>query len=314
MQLRAHRRRELGREFREALVRLARIDLDARRLVVREIAQHALREIEILVQQARRRQPLCLRDDRRPGLAQIRDVAGELLGARILGDRAHDVAAFLVRRNHGGQPRTHGLALGLALDLLRDADVRLLRQVDERAARDAHLRRQARALRADRVLDHLHHQRLTFEHDLLDRLVRRARLRLAREPRMPDVSDVQERRALQANVDERRLHAGQHAHDLAEIDVADPPARQRALDVKLLHRALLHECDPRFLRREVDQDFFVHGGIQKATRAARSNAAVSKRGRPMIPEWEPAIRSTNSAARPWIAYAPALPNGSPVST
>lgn len=192
--------------------------------------------------------------------------------------------------------------------------MRLLRQVDERAARDADLRRQPGAFRADRILDHLDHQRLALEHGLFDRLVRRARLRLAREARMPDVGDVQERRALEADVDECRLHAGQHAHDLAEIDVADPPARQRALDVKLLHRALLDECDPRFLRREVDQDFFVHGGIQKATRAARNSAAVSKRGRPMIPEWEPSIRSMNSAARPWIAYAPALPNGSPDST
>lgn len=94
VQLRAHGRRELGREFGQALVGLARIDLDARRVVVREIAQHALREIEILVQQARRWQPLRLPDDRRPCLAQVRDVAGEFVGGRILGDRAHDVAPF----------------------------------------------------------------------------------------------------------------------------------------------------------------------------------------------------------------------------
>ena len=94
---------------------------------------------------------------------------------------------------------------------------------------------------------------------------------------MPDVGDVQERRAFEADVDERRLHAGQHAHDLAEIDVADPAARQRALDVKLLHRALLDECDPRFLRREVDQDFFVHGGFRRR-RARHAAARQSQKG------------------------------------
>ena len=75
---------------------------------------------------------------------------------------------------------------------------------------------------------------------------------------LPDVGDVQERRALEADVDEGRLHAGQHARDPAEVDVADQPARARALDVQLLHHALLEHRDARFLRRDVDQDFLRH--------------------------------------------------------
>ena len=72
----------------------------------------------------------------------------------------------------------------------------------------------------------------------------------------PDVGDVQERRARAADVDERRLHAGQHAHDTPHADVADQPARGRAFDVHLLHDALLDHRNARFLRRDVDQDFF----------------------------------------------------------
>ena len=77
-------------------------------------------------------------------------------------------------------------------------------------------------------------------------------------PVLPDVGDVQERRALEADLDERALHAGQHARDAAEVDVADEPARARALDVQLLHDALLEHRDARFLRRDVDEDFMRH--------------------------------------------------------
>ena len=117
---------------------------------------------------------------------------------------------------------------------------------------------------------------------------------------LPDVGDVQERRALEADLDERALHAGQHARDAAEVDVADQAARARALDVQLLHDALLEHRDARFLRRDVDQDLVRHrmlgsGAIRNTLRRksvaystrmpirARS-AAVSTSGSPMTPE------------------------------
>jgi hypothetical protein len=82
------------------------------------------------------------------------------------------------------------LALGLVLDALRDADVRVLRQVDEQPAGEADLRGQARALRPDRILDHLHEQRLALVQDLLDRA--RVGAAVAVLPVLPDVGDVQE--------------------------------------------------------------------------------------------------------------------------
>jgi hypothetical protein len=78
-------------------------------------------------------------------------------------------------------------------------------------------------------------------------------------PVLPDVGDVQERRALEADLDEGALHARQHARHPSEIDVADQAARAHALHVELLHDALLEHRDARFLRRYVDEDFVSQG-------------------------------------------------------
>jgi hypothetical protein len=110
-------------------------------------------------------------------------------------------------------------------------------------------------LAAHRVLDHLHEDALAFEEQALDRSQRFvARARLA------DVGDVQEGGTAEADVDERRLHPRQDAHDASDIDVADEAATGAAFDVQFLHDALVHDGDARFLRREVDQDLFGHGG------------------------------------------------------
>ena len=76
---------------------------------------------------------------------------------------------------------------------------------------------------------------------------------------LPDIGDVQEGGAFQADVDEGRLHARQDAHDLAEIDVPRQSAREGALDVQFLHSALQDQRHARFLRGDVDEDVFVHG-------------------------------------------------------
>ena len=84
-----------------------------------------------------------------------------------------------------------------------------------------------------------------------------------------DVGDVQERGALEADLDERRLHAGQDASDLAGVDVADPAALERALDVQLLDRAVLDDGDAGLLRRPVDQDVLHRGRRPALVRAGQ---------------------------------------------
>jgi hypothetical protein len=99
-----------------------------------------------------------------------------------------------------------------------------------------------RALGADRILDHLHHQRLPLEHLALDRYLRRALG--AHAVATVQVGHVQEGRALQADVDERTLHARQHARDLAQVDVADQATLERTLDVQLLDGTVLDHRHP----------------------------------------------------------------------
>jgi hypothetical protein len=141
----------------------------------------------------------------------------------------------------------------------------VLRQEHQQAPGDADLRGQPGALGADRVLDDLHQQDLTFEHLPFDR--QGARIRPRRTGCLAfsgtgakgghEIGHVQEGGALEPDINEGRLHAGQHAHNLAEVDVAHQPALQRALDMQLLHRTMLDHGHAGFLRRPIDQNFLL---------------------------------------------------------
>ena len=54
-------------------------------------------------------------------------------------------------------------------------------------------------------------------------------------------------------------------------------------------------------RRRIDRMADRSKQLQQSTPTARSSAAVSNSGRPMIPEWLPSMRSIQAAAAPWIA-------------
>ena len=246
--------RVLAGEFLHLLERLARIDQDPRRFLGRHVAQHPLREVQILVDQRRRRNRARFLGQVAPQLGQVLDVVLHFALAGGLRHRADDEAAGEPFRQQLLQLLAQHLALGLVLDALRDADMRVLRQVDQQPSGQADLRRQPRALGADRILDHLDQQRLALVQDALDRPVFMAVLAV-----LPDVGDVQERGALESDLDERRLHSRQDARDPAQIDVADQAARAGALDVQLLHDALLEHRYARLLRRDVDEDVVTHG-------------------------------------------------------
>ena len=265
-------RRVLAAELGELVELHPRVDPDRLRALVDQVAQHALGQAQVLVQQGSRRRLEGALLDPRPGRSQVGDVVGELGVARLGGVGAQDEAAagFVAvarpRSGIGGDQGRHARAQLLAqlvrADLLRDADVVVLRQEDEQAPGDRDLRRQPRALGADRVLDHLDGERLALEDDALDRRRRHraGRVIAARRAAVDvDVGDVQEGGALEADLDERRLHSRQHARDLADVDVADAAALELAFQVQLLHRAVLDHGDARFLRCPVDEDVLHRG-------------------------------------------------------
>ena len=298
---------EFGGKRLEQAKLLARIDADGLRLGAHQVAQHALHQVEILVEQRGRRLARGSLADALPGLAQVGDVIGQFLVAGILRVGAQDETArgpAVGGRGQAGHPLAQGLTLGRG-NLLRHTDVVVLRQKHQQPTGNADLGGQAGALGADRVLEHLHQQSLAFKNLSLDRLHRIGvqHAPVGRIGRLPlprrcvlgrdvghEVRHVQERGAVEPDVDEGRLHAGQHPRHFAQVDVAHQPAFERALQVHFLHRALLHHRDAGFLWCPVDQDVLAHVVSRKVcqqasfTPAARSTVAVSCAGRPMMPE------------------------------
>ena len=160
------------------------------------------------------------------------DAAGEAVRLAELADDAAQAAALVAR-----------------LDLARDADVIDRRHEHQEPPGHRHVRREARALGAERLLDDLDEDLLAFLQQVFDLRLRRVgsslRLSCARPPsvlvvarlellelleRVDDVGDVEEAVALEAEVDEGRLHAGQDFRDPALVDVADDAALPLALD------------------------------------------------------------------------------------
>jgi hypothetical protein len=182
-----------------------RVDDDARRSRIDEIAQDALAKRQLLVKHGRRTGCPCLVADIGPGLAQVGDVGGEFVVAGILGHGADNEAPRFLHRHQPGDFFAQDFTLGLGLDALRNPDMFLLRQIDQHAAGDGNLRRQPGALGADRVLDDLDDDALPFVQDFLDRPFGGGFTRL------PDIGNVQKGGAVEADFDESRLHAGQDA-------------------------------------------------------------------------------------------------------
>ena len=140
----------------------------------------------------------------------------------------------------------------------------VLRQVHQQAASNADLGAQAGALGADRVLEHLHHDGLALEDLLFDgqrRLMATAILAMAAGDAAEQVAHMQKAGALEPDVDESRLHTGQHSGHLAQINVADQAPLQRPLDMQFLHGALLDHGHAGLLRSPVDQYVLRHGWI-----------------------------------------------------
>ena len=164
-------------------------------------------------------------------LSQVVDVALEVGLAGALRGGADDHAALAL------VDVLEQLALALALgvgEAPAGAHAAPERHVDEVAARDRELHREPRALRLQRVLDHLNEDLLARLQQLVDppplaATAARALLAAGED----DLVDVQESVALEADVDERGLHAGEDVVDDALVDVADDRPLVATLDVEL---------------------------------------------------------------------------------
>ena len=154
--------------------------------------------------------------------------------------------------------------------------------IDEIAAADGDVHRQARTLVALAVVAHLHEDRCTERRPAVD----------ARQVRSP-----QEARALDSDIDEGRIEIGHHALQAAEEDSLDPRRLVTTHHLQLDQAALRHqrhqECRGQDMADEpIDA---AHG------RASFSSATVSNSGSPTTLLYEPDRKATKAAARPWMA-------------
>ena len=117
---------------------------------------------------------------------------------------------------------------------LRDTNMIVLWQENQKPTSNADLPRQPCAFGTHRVFQHLHHQRLPFKKLSFDGLNRRRHGRsdqrtghrrgciaLSAVDRRDQIRDMQKGCTVKPDVDECRLHAWQHANHFAEVNIAD---------------------------------------------------------------------------------------------
>ena len=77
-----------------------------------------------------------------------------------------------------------------------------------------------------------------------------------------DVPRVEERGALEADIDEGGLHAGEDPHDTAEVDISDDAAAVAPADMQLGEATILDQGDPGLPPGLVDDDLVTHDGLR----------------------------------------------------
>ena len=294
-------RHVLGDERLQPVVGVARIHPHLLHVAADQVAHRAQRQAQVFVDDRAGAGLAAAALDHVPHPRQVGDVLGQRFGRLAFGVGAHDIAMAAMGGGEFADQRLQALALGLVLDPRGHADHLRLRQQHHVARGNADLRGQARALAADRILDHLDHDLLPVAQQLDDGRggdrLRRGVLCLAgiHRRRPHDVVGVQERGPLQPQFDEGRLHPGHNPLHAPLVDVADHPAPPAALDVQLLQHAVLDHRHAGLARGDVDQDLLGHGAPHPAMAArapvscgaaavAASRRAVSCTGRPMTPE------------------------------
>ena len=148
-----------------------------------------------------------------PLFSETRYVVSDLLFRRTLCGSPDDDARPLGQRVLQELLKTRALAIGKATT---DAGHRSTRHVHEVASGQRNLARQAGTFVSDRVLGHLHEDRITGLHGQFDAL--RLTFKSGRIP--VDFTGIQHRVAATTDVDKRRFHRGQNVLHAAEVDVA----------------------------------------------------------------------------------------------
>ena len=266
---------------------------DAFGLVTGDIAHDAQREIVLRVEDRGRLLFLVAPLDGCPDRRQIADISLQIGLANSIARGANDEAEILRAQTLDDLPESAALPVGS--DASRDADAPRPRCQHQMSTGDREARGDARALDPDRLLGDLDHDLFAFVEHRVD--ARRGRTAAAPaivsappprgfpfafagfELALEIVADVEERRLLEADIDEGRLHAGQDTAHAPLEDVADDALVSLALDVEFCELTLLEQRNPGFPELRVDYDLVLHRTARSAVRSGCPN----KRARRVAP-------------------------------
>ena len=230
-----------------------------------------------------------------PQFMEIGQVADDICVRPVAGRRADDHTArhpVLGAELTDDPPQPDPVFAGH--DLARHTDVVHRRHEDEEAARYRHMGRDASALRAERLLDHLHDDLLTGVQEFFDFLLAGVAIPAAATPAptagpscgprpgapgglsvglavgvggvdtvqgvhgVNDIADVEEPVALETEIDEGALHPWQHLLHAPLIDVAGDAARLIAFDRDLDDFVVLENCGHGLVTARGDDHLLVH--------------------------------------------------------
>jgi hypothetical protein len=251
------------------------IDANGRVLLGQQIAQQLADEALLAVDDGGRAHRLHLLANLQPDLMEVRQIVEDVLLRAPRSGRADDDAAREVPLlAELADDAAQAAPLVARVDLPRDADVVDGGHEHQEASRQGRMRRDARALGAQRLLDHLDQDLLAFLQELVDFGLGAA---IAAAPvgataarvlvvgvvfvvleRLEHVRHVEERVAVEADVNEGRLHAGQHFRHPALVDVARDPARSLALDEDLGNLIVLEDGHARLVAVRGDNHLPAH--------------------------------------------------------
>ena len=179
--------------------------------------------------------------DELPQFPQINHVGAQRLRRRILRRGAHDESTAVLRSDSPVNHSAEALALSFILDARRHADSPALGHEHQVSGGQSDVGGQPGTLGSQRILDDLHQNFIAFGDQRTDIFgVRRLDAGIGM-PGIKYVRGVQERGALQADIDEGRLHARQHPGNPAFVDVADQSTAAGPLQKHLLQHAVFDD-------------------------------------------------------------------------